>query len=275
MFSVKFLGSKVLIGLFAAAFVIGGGYSVWRQKSGAAPLAESSGFKLVAEIPINKKTAEVPPKKQVAAIIENTVLTRQHIPKVAEAPAAPSASEPVPVILTQPKAEEGSQDSSAPPTGQAGPPQNDNVQPVPEPPVASEAEPDPAPEPALPPASEPEPEKVFIVEIMFDAVGADSGKEFIKLFNPTNSDINMENWSLKNGGTSLIKIGSKPEDALVIKAQSYFTVGFYGNTNAEITRSAQLPNGVAVITLFNDEAGSVDQASYDGALFEDGVSWQK
>lgn len=247
------LKQKLLIALVSVGFVGGGLYSLALNKAEEKPLFEmkiEDTKKPVAKLVSDKKPAAIKNTETVAPKIAMTFETV--VPKVEEQKKIEPipVSEPEPVVITEP----------APPEALV-----QTVENTPEPSLQTQP----------PAASEAEPVKVLIVEIMFDAAGADSGQEYIRIFNPTNTDINMENWSLKNGDTSLAKIGSKAEDKLVVKAQSYFIFGFYGNQSADLVRSAQLPNGAATIKLFTDSGGIIDEASYDGALLEEGESWKR
>ncbi len=245
------LKQKLLIALITVGFVGGGFYSLALNKAKEASLFEMKIEKV--------KIATIKPK----------AIEKSPAPKVAKEPPIPQAAPRTASVIEAiaPKAE-------VPVLPQQNAPAPDPVI-VPENATAEApvAEPAPVVQPA--PTPQPEPIRVFIAEIMFDAVGSDEGKEFIKLFNPTNSDINLENWSLKNGATSLVKIGSKNEDALVIKAQSYLTIGFYNNPMGEVVRSTQLPNSVANIRLTTDLSELMDEASYDGSMLDEGVAWQR
>lgn len=107
--------------------------------------------------------------------------------------------------------------------------------------------------------------KILISEVMYDPPGSDVEKEFIKLFNPNNFDVDLDGWSLKiavSGGTqsSLAKIGSG-EDRTIIEAGGFFIVGFNGYSlepKADVKRSASLPNKPATVTLYNKIGGVAD-----------------
>jgi len=115
---------------------------------------------------------------------------------------------------------------------------------------------------------------LVISEIFYNAVGSDSGKEFVELYNPTGADVNLDNYSLQlQTGTdtpnSLVKIGSKPEDNKIIKAKGFFLVGLNGYTGtADAKRSASLTNSFSETILLNADSGEVDRASYSGAEAE-------
>ncbi len=126
------------------------------------------------------------------------------------------------------------------------------------------------------PAPEPAPiYRILITEILFNPQGGDKGKEFIKLYNEENIDVDLAGWSLKMGTqdqTSLIKIGGGKEDKTIIKAKGEFLAGFnsFGGVS-DTKRSASLPNAGATITLNNKDNVIMDAAIYES--LEEGQSW--
>ncbi|MFA5098970.1 MAG: lamin tail domain-containing protein [Candidatus Paceibacterota bacterium] len=124
---------------------------------------------------------------------------------------------------------------------------------------------------------------VVISEILFKAQGDDEGKEFIELYNPTNSDVNLSDYSLEiltgdaTSTDSLAKFGSKAEDGILIKSKSFFLIGFHnyiGSIPADITRASSLPNSSSTIYLLNSNGGKVDSAFYD-SMVNDGQSLER
>ncbi len=110
---------------------------------------------------------------------------------------------------------------------------------------------------------------LLISEILYDAQGADAGKEFVELYNPTASDIDLKDWSLKNATTSLAKFGSVSLDKLIIKTQGYFLVGlssYNGSPAADVVRSASLPNTTANILLYDSSGTLVESVSYNDSV---------
>ena len=61
-------------------------------------------------------------------------------------------------------------------------------------------------------------ENVVLSEIYYDAPGSDTGKEYIKLYNPTNQTINLNYWRLTNNESTEILNGEiKPKQEITIK----------------------------------------------------------
>ena len=146
-------------------------------------------------------------------------------------------------------------------------------------------EPPPASAP-LPTSTIPTINHVLISEILFNAQGRDKGKEFIELYNPTNSDKDIKNWSLKalvsgsGSVSSLIKFGSKQSDNTVIKSKRFFLIGlnnYSGVVSSDAVRSASLPNSAATIYLSDADGNEIESISYPNDIEEgqsiERVSW--
>jgi len=114
------------------------------------------------------------------------------------------------------------------------------------------------------------PQSIVISEIQI------SGNEFIELYNPTDSEINLNNWSLKilkNNATStetLAKFGIKDSDITLIKSKGFLLAGFGGYTStstaADIVRSINIPNNIQKLYLFNNNGTEIDQIDYSNIL---------
>jgi hypothetical protein len=148
--------------------------------------------------------------------------------------------------------------------------------------------PSPSPSPTPSPSPEPTPTpsasaRVIISEILFNPAGSDTGKEFIELFNPGGSDIDLRGWSLRlqdigaTSSTSLVTFGSKEEDITLIPSGKYLLVGM-NSYNAlpapDVERSASLPNSSRTILLINRNGEIIDAVTYDGTIPE-GSSWER
>lgn len=126
--------------------------------------------------------------------------------------------------------------------------------------------------------------RVLISEVLFNPRGNDAAsKEFIELYNPSDSDIDLKSWSLRIIGSestsskSLAKIGSKIEDITLLKAKSFLLIGFGGYVGApagDVVRSAILPNSSSTIYLLDENSEEVDSVSYDERVPE-GQSWER
>jgi hypothetical protein len=105
---------------------------------------------------------------------------------------------------------------------------------------------------------------ILISEILFDAAGADEGKEYIELYNPTTSTLDLSGWSLKyfkgnaasTTSLAVFKTASHPEDQTTIPANDFLLIGLnnynasnYNNKSADIKRTAALPNGEEQVTV--------------------------
>lgn len=104
--------------------------------------------------------------------------------------------------------------------------------------------------------------QVVINEIMVDAFGNDTGKEWFELYNPTNQEIDLNGWEVRDCGSLKFKMqGSN----LKIPAGGYFVVGtnYDPETNGGVDvdlaygDAIYFPNTVGSLLLFN---GSTAQA---------------
>jgi hypothetical protein len=151
------------------------------------------------------------------------------------------------------------------------------------------------------PAKEPEPpvssEHVLISEILFNASSTDEGKEFIELYNPLSTPQALGGWSLKYSKdsatttTSLASFkASSTEDNVTIPAKGFLLVGLYNydpvnysGKTADITRSAQLPNGGTssaaqkiTIYLYDSDKKLIDSIYYDkDSIADEGQSLER
>ncbi len=139
--------------------------------------------------------------------------------------------------------------------------------------------------------------RVVINEILFDALGADNGKEFIELYNKS-GQIDLAGWSLKyfeeNSSKSVSLASFKTssnEDQAVIPAEGFLLIGFnnyekenYNNAAADIKRTAALPNGktqdgssqMITIILLDNENNEIDKMSYDkNSITSEGQSLER
>ena len=136
------------------------------------------------------------------------------------------------------------------------------------------------PQPALPSTSN----NVLISEVFFNADGSDAGKEFIELYNPTDSAKDLDGYSLKyvveNSTTthSLATIRATTSEISIIPARGFLLFGFggynpqnYGDKVADITRTASIPNGEDIhntpqkieLSFFDETKQKIDSVIYD------------
>ncbi|MDP3015161.1 MAG: lamin tail domain-containing protein [bacterium] len=112
---------------------------------------------------------------------------------------------------------------------------------------------------------------LVISEIYSDETG--KNQDFIEIYNPTTSDINIKNWSLmilKNNATStnlLAKFGSKTEDITLIKSKRFLLIGFDNYSDDvqadAIRKSASLPNSTSTVYLLDNNSTEIDAATYN------------
>lgn len=112
---------------------------------------------------------------------------------------------------------------------------------------------------------------VVINEIMADPFGDDTNQEWIELYNPSNSPVNLGGWAIRDCGTQLVTLVGP--DA-VIGPRGYLVVGMSTNRslNGDVdvdyaygTAGFYLPNTVGSVILYDGASGQatlVDQARY-------------
>lgn len=69
--------------------------------------------------------------------------------------------------------------------------------------------------------------EVVINELLYDAVGVDTGKEWIELYNNSDEDISLHNWELQAGGKTFSTIFIFPN--ITIRAKSFFLISESNN----------------------------------------------
>lgn len=140
-----------------------------------------------------------------------------------------------------------------------------------------------------------EADHIAISEILFDAEGNDKGKEFIELYNPVDSDIDLSEWSLKyfrensTSTKSLAVFGSKLEDKVIIPAKGFLLIGLnnydvvnYNGVLEDILRVESLPNGneETIVVLYDEKGSEIDRIIYDKDLISEAgqslerLAWQ-
>lgn len=82
---------------------------------------------------------------------------------------------------------------------------------------------------------------IKINEIYYDPDGADSGYEWIELYNPTESNVNLQGWSLLKAGTSIVEFYSFPE--IPINSGEYLLIGEDMVAGCDIYAELGLQNG--------------------------------
>lgn len=117
----------------------------------------------------------------------------------------------------------------------------------------------------VPPKAEP---KILISEILYDAMGSDTGKEFIELYNASDFDGDLSGWLIKRDGATIASIGSKNDDKKTIKSGGYFLIGlngWIGPPVADAVRFAALPNSTATITIYDADGEIADSVTYSAS----------
>jgi PKD repeat protein len=102
---------------------------------------------------------------------------------------------------------------------------------------------------------------------------ADEDGEWFEVFNPTNSNIDMNGWTIKDNGSDSHTIGS----SVIVPANGFTVLGANSNTTNNgnyicdyqyVYNDFQLANGGDEIVLFNPDEEEIDRVEYDG-----GTNW--
>lgn len=123
------------------------------------------------------------------------------------------------------------------------------------------------PLPARAEETTPEPaDHIVINEVFVNPQGIDTGYEWIELYNPTDSDINIAGWSIESAGTTFIETFVWPEDEYILQSGEYIVIGEEFVPEATITAAIQLQNGGSAtdgVRLVNNTNEIVDTILYD------------
>ncbi len=84
-------------------------------------------------------------------------------------------------------------------------------------------------------------QNIVINEILYDPEGADTGFEWIELYNNSDSIINLENWKIELAGTEFESVFTFPE--IYILPYSFILIGEENVENANIFTSLAFQNG--------------------------------
>lgn len=114
---------------------------------------------------------------------------------------------------------------------------------------------------------------IIITEIMLDPdTVSDANGEYFEVFNTTGTDINFNNWVIKDEGSNTHLIAS--DEPVVIAANSYFVFGRNGDSSQNggyepdyVYSSFQLTNSDDAIILINPSDMVIDAVVYNEITF--------
>lgn len=113
--------------------------------------------------------------------------------------------------------------------------------------------------------------QVVINEIMYNIPGSGEDEEFLEIFNPTGSPVNVQNWQVlyDNGGTMTVgytfgNVSIPAGGYFVLAADSAKFTGSFG-MSPDAEWSGVLGNGGDGITIYNNMGVMVDSVRYDDA----------
>lgn len=106
---------------------------------------------------------------------------------------------------------------------------------------------------------------IVINEVLYDAVGADTGQEWIELFNAGEAEGDLSNWRIERGGTSFTLAFAFPEGARVAP-RSFLLVGEASVSGAAYQGDLVFQNGGSAtdgVRLVDGTGAVVDVLLYD------------
>lgn len=130
--------------------------------------------------------------------------------------------------------------------------------------------------------------QVEISEIMYDLEGADSGREWVEIFNNSESEVDLKDWKFNDGSNHILNDPPKNsgKGSLIIPARGYAIFADNAETffsehisynGILIDTVMSLNNTAATLKLFNKEGTEINSVNYNNAsgASGDGNSLQK
>ncbi len=84
-------------------------------------------------------------------------------------------------------------------------------------------------------------QNVVINEVLYDPEGADTGYEWIELFNAGDQTVNLENWKIQKGGSEFVDQFTFP--SIIIEPDSFLLIGEEFVPNTDLTTALAFQNG--------------------------------
>ncbi len=106
---------------------------------------------------------------------------------------------------------------------------------------------------------------VVMNEVLYDAVGSDTGQEWIELFNAGSGDVLLDGWRIERGGTSFASVFTFPSNTHLAPG-AFLLVGEAAVPHADFTATLVFQNGGDAtdgIRLLNAHGDVVDVVLYD------------
>lgn len=106
---------------------------------------------------------------------------------------------------------------------------------------------------------------VVINEVLYDAVGSDTGHEWIELYNAVGETVSLRGWHIERAGTQFVSVFTFP-DGVTIAPGGFLLVGESAVEGADVSTPLAFQNGGSAtdgMRLVNDAGGVVDVLLYD------------
>ncbi len=118
--------------------------------------------------------------------------------------------------------------------------------------------------------------QVVVTEIMYDAPGSDTGKEWIELFNSGATPIDIKSWKINDGSNHVFNVPPKngsvgstvvaPSGYVVLAADAAAFKTQYPNVTNVIDTTLALTNSSGIISLLNASSTIQETVSYDSSV---------
>lgn len=129
--------------------------------------------------------------------------------------------------------------------------------------------------------------QVIISEFVYDAAGADSGQEWVELFNAGSASVDLTKWKLNDGSNHVLNVPPKNGGigSIIIPSGGYLVLAddatafesTYPSVANVVDTTIALPNTSGTVSLVDDSGTVVDSVSYtkDMGAAGDGNSLQR
>jgi len=116
---------------------------------------------------------------------------------------------------------------------------------------------------------------VVISEVFYDTPGSDASEEWLELYNPSASSININGWTISDntGSTTLPDVTLAPGDYFILARDTTGFYNLYGFNPDDGTMTISLNNGGDQLLLADNSGNPVDFVAWEGGYSNSYPSW--